>query len=84
MAGTASASTRRSTLAPYLLVGPGVLWLILFYLLPTIALARTSVKATPWWDGYVRAFTDYGDHLVRSFGFAAAATLAAFLLGYPL
>jgi len=31
MAGTASASVRRSPLAPYLLVGPGVIWLILFY-----------------------------------------------------
>lgn len=86
MAGTASASVRRNSLAPYLLVGPGVIWLILFYLLPTIALARTSVRAidAPWWDGYVRAFTDYGDHLLRSFGFAAMATVAAFLLGYPL
>lgn len=86
MAGTASASARQNSLAPYLLVGPGVIWLILFYLLPTIALARTSVRAVgaPWWDGYVRAFTDYGDHLFRSFGFAAAATAAAFLLGYPL
>ncbi|MEO8294860.1 MAG: ABC transporter permease [Gemmatimonadota bacterium] len=86
MAGTASASTRRNALAPYLLVGPGVIWLILFYLLPTIALARTSVRASgvPWWDGYLRAFTDYGDHLARSFGFAAVATLAAFILGYPL
>jgi spermidine/putrescine transport system permease protein len=86
MAGTASASTRQNALAPYLLVGPGVLWLILFYLLPTLALARTSVRAVdaPWWDGYARAFTDYGDHLARSFGFAAVATIAAFLLGYPL
>ena len=86
MAGTASASERRSPLAPYLLVGPGVLWLILFYVVPTLALARTSVSGTgaAWWDGYARAFTDYGDHLGRSFGFAAVATVAAFLLGYPL
>jgi spermidine/putrescine transport system permease protein len=86
MAGTASASERRSPLAPYLLVGPGVIWLILFYVVPTLALARTSVSGAgaPWWSGYARAFGDYGDHLGRSFGFAGLATAAAFLLGYPL
>ena len=86
MAGTATASTRQPSLAPYLLVAPGVLWLLLFYILPTIALARTSASAegAPWYDGYLRAFTDYGSHLGRSFGFAALATVAAFLLAYPL
>ena len=86
MAGIGTASARKPSLAPYLLVAPGVVWLLLFYVLPTIALARTSVSAVgaPWWDGYLRAFTDYGDHLARSFGFAALATLAAFFLGYPL
>jgi spermidine/putrescine transport system permease protein len=86
MAGTASASVRRSRLAPYLLVGPGVIWLILFYVVPTLALAGTSVSGAgaPWWSGYSRAFADYGQHLGRSFGYAALATAAAFLLGYPL
>jgi spermidine/putrescine transport system permease protein len=86
MAGTGAASARTSSLAPYLLVAPGVLWLLLFYILPTLALARTSVSAAgaPWYDGYLRAFTDYGEHLGRSFGFAALATGAAFVLGYPL
>ena len=86
MAGTATASTRKPSLAPYLLVAPGVLWLLLFYILPTIALARTSVSAegAPWYDGYLRAFTDYGSHLGRSFGFAALATVSAFILAYPL
>ena len=86
MAGTATASSRKPSPAPYLLVAPGVLWLVLFYILPTIALARTSVSAegAPWYDGYLRAFTDYGPHLGRSFGFAALATVAAFFLAYPL
>src|SRR3954468_8472919 len=86
MAGTASAGVRRSRLAPYLLVGPGVIWLILFYVVPTLALAGTSVSGAGahWWSGYTRAFGDYGEHLGRSFGYAALATAAAFLLGYPL
>lgn len=86
MAGTASGSARRDPLAPWLLVAPGVLWLIAFYVLPTLALARTSIgpAGTVWYDGYQRAFTDYGTHLLRSFGYAMSATLVGIALGYPL
>jgi spermidine/putrescine transport system permease protein len=76
-------SGRRGALAPALLVLPGVAWLALFFVLPLVTLARTSVAA-PWWDGYARAFTGYGTIFVRSFGFAALATVAALLLAYPL
>ena len=76
-------SGRRATLAPALLVLPGAFWLGLFFALPLLTLARTSVGA-PWWDGYARAFTGYGAVFARSFGFAALATLAALLLAYPL
>lgn len=76
-------SGRRAALAPALLVFPGVVWLALFFVLPLVTLARTSVAA-PWWDGYVRAFTGYGTVFARSFGFAALATIAALLLAYPL
>lgn len=76
----------RKRLAPYLLVAPGVLWLVVFFLVPLLALAQTSIGAagSPWWDGYARAFTEYGGFMIRSFGFALAATLIALLLGYPL
>jgi spermidine/putrescine transport system permease protein len=76
-------SGRRATLAPALLVLPGVAWLAAFFVLPLVTLARTSVAA-PWWDGYARAFTGYGAIFARSFGFAALATAAALLLAYPL
>ncbi|MBK8004740.1 MAG: ABC transporter permease [Gemmatimonadetes bacterium] len=86
MAGTAMGGTRRNPWAPWLLVAPGVLWLLAFYLLPTLALARTSVgpEGVAWYDGYQRAFTDYGQHLLRSFWYAGLATVLALLLGYPL
>lgn len=73
----------RRSLAPALLVLPGVSWLIAFFVVPLLTLARTSFGA-PWWDGYVRAFTGYGAIFVRSFSFAGAATLAALVLAYPL
>jgi spermidine/putrescine transport system permease protein len=76
----------RRRLAPYVLLAPGVLWLVVFFLVPILALARTSLGAgdAPWWDGYARAFTGYGGFLIRSFRFALTATLIALLLGYPL
>jgi spermidine/putrescine transport system permease protein len=74
---------RRAAVAPALLVLPGALWLVLFFVLPLVTLGRTSVGAL-WWDGYARAFTGYGTIFARSFGFAALATAAALLLAYPL
>ena len=86
MAGTASGGSRRSRLAPYLLVAPGILWLLVFFVTPVITLAQTSVAGTgtPWWDSYQRALGNYGTHFFRSFRYALAATLMALALGYPL
>ncbi len=85
MARTAGGGSRHP-LVPWLLTAPGILWLVLFYIVPTLALARTSFAAegAPWWDGYQRAFTDYGEQLGRSLGYALGATVLALLLGYPL
>ncbi len=86
MAGTAAGGSRRSRLAPYLLIAPGILWLIVFFVLPIITLAQTSVNVAdaPWWDGFYRALTNYGQHFFRSFRYALVATLLAIALGYPL
>jgi len=86
MAGTAAGGSRRSRLAPYLLIAPGILWLIVFFVLPIITLAQTSVHVAdaPWWDGFYRALTNYGQHFFRSFRYALVATLLAIALGYPL
>jgi len=86
MAGTAAGGTRRNPWAPYLLVLPGVLWLLLFFVVPIVTLAQTSIAGAgrAWWDGYARAFTDYGGFILRSFRFSLLATLVALLLAYPL
>ena len=86
MAGTAAGGSGRSRLAPYLLIGPGILWLIVFFVVPIITLAQTSVHVAdgPWWDGFHRALTNYGRHFFRSFRYALIATLLALALGYPL
>jgi spermidine/putrescine transport system permease protein len=85
MAGTASGGARRSRLAPYLLVAPGMLWLVVFFVVPTITLAQTSLSgADGGWVAYHKALTSYGTHFFRSFRYALAATLLALALGYPL
>jgi spermidine/putrescine transport system permease protein len=86
MAGTAGGSERHSRVAPYLLIAPGILWLLVFFVVPLITLAQTSVRVTgeAWWDGYVRALSNYGTQFSRSFGYSLLATLIALGLGYPL
>jgi spermidine/putrescine transport system permease protein len=86
MAGTAAGGSRRSRLAPYLLIAPGIFWLIVFFVVPIITLAQTSVQVAdaPWWDGFHRALSNYGQHFFRSFRYALVATLLALALGYPL
>ncbi|HET9725398.1 MAG TPA: ABC transporter permease [Gemmatimonadales bacterium] len=85
MAGTASGGSRRSRLAPYLLVAPGVLWLVVFFVIPTITLAQTSLSgAEGGWTAYHKALTNYGVHFFRSFRYALTATLIALAMGYPL
>jgi len=85
MAGTASGGSRRSRLAPYLLVAPGVLWLLVFFVAPTITLAQTSLSgAEGGWTAYHKALTNYGVHFFRSFRYALTATLIALAMGYPL
>ncbi|MGI5212226.1 ABC transporter permease [Plantactinospora sp. CA-290183] len=86
---------RRGRLLPYLLLLPGTLWLVVFFVLPAIQLVATSLydPAGSLTSGYVMnwsvgnypaALSAYWPHLVRSFGFAALATGLALLLGYPL
>ncbi|MEO8634648.1 MAG: ABC transporter permease [Gemmatimonadales bacterium] len=86
MAGTASGGARQSKWGPYLLVAPGVLWLLVFYVIPLVTLGKTSIAVVdgPWWSGFQRAFTAYGGHFGRSIKFAFIATLFGIALGYPL
>ncbi|MEO3923634.1 ABC transporter permease [Micromonosporaceae bacterium B7E4] len=85
----------RGRAVPYLLVLPGLLWLVLFFLVPAVQLAATSLYdptgslttgyAMTWsFHNYPDALAAYGGQLGRSFGYAGLATLLALLLGYPL
>ena len=86
MAGTASGGARRSRLAPYLLVAPGILWLLVFFVVP-IDHAGPDLGRRGRGRGGRRtskALGNYGTHFFRSFRYALGATLLALALGYPL
>ncbi|HET8787593.1 MAG TPA: ABC transporter permease [Actinomycetes bacterium] len=78
-----------------MLLLPGALWLLMFFVIPTITLVSTSLydpsgsiitgyKMTFAWQNYVDGITGYGAQLIRSFVYAGIATLACIVLGYPL
>jgi spermidine/putrescine transport system permease protein len=86
---------RRSSRTGYLLLLPGMLWLLLFFAVPTVQLAATSLYdpngsldtgyALTWSFGnYLDVLEQYRDPFLRSLLYAASATVLALLMAYPL
>ena len=84
---------RRRGLLPYALLAPGLAWLLLFFAVPLYYMARISLETgsidlgyrfTWHFQTYTDALSNYDTQFVRSFVYAGAATLIAFLIGYPL
>jgi spermidine/putrescine transport system permease protein len=85
---------KRARWAPWLLLGPGVLFLFFFFFFPLYTLFRMSLSASPtrfsdpefnWeWGNYSNAFSQYGDQFYRSFQYALIATVLALVIAYPL
>lgn len=78
---------------PYWLILPGLLWLLVFYLVPLASQVKTSLEqgtlltgiSFTWhWMNYVDAAVGYAPIFGRSFGYAALATMLAICIGYPL
>ncbi|MFF2524640.1 ABC transporter permease [Streptomyces liangshanensis] len=85
--------SRRKRLVPYWLLLPGILWLLVFFALPLVYQASTSVQTgsleagfevtwhfRTYWD----ALQEYYPQFVRSLLYAGTATILCLLLGYPL
>jgi spermidine/putrescine transport system permease protein len=84
---------RRRGLLPFLLLAPGLAWLLLFFAVPLYYMARQSLEEGTIFTGfefawnfqtYTDALSNYDEQLVRSFVYAGVATLIAFLIGFPL
>ncbi|MBV2353532.1 ABC transporter permease [Streptomyces sp. J2-1] len=84
---------RRGRFTPYWLLLPGLLWLVVFFALPLVYQASTSVQTGSLEEGYKvtwhfatywDAFSQYWPQFLRSVLYAAAATVLCLVLGYPL
>ncbi|MFD5077046.1 ABC transporter permease [Streptomyces sp. NPDC058371] len=84
---------KRGRLTPYWLLLPGILWLVVFFALPMVYQASTSVQTGSLEDGYKvtwhfatywNALTDYWPQFLRSVLYAGSATVLCLVLGYPL
>lgn len=86
---------KKSRIVWFLLL-PGIVYLVLFFLTPLVSLVMTSFRAAPpgafigeyvnafRWENYTEVLSLYGEHSIRSFIYAASATIIALLISYPL
>jgi spermidine/putrescine transport system permease protein len=83
----------KKTGLPYLLLLPGLGWLVLFFAVPLGYMLFESLKSgTPdtgflfnWeFSNYTSAISDFHEQFLRSFEYAGMATLLSLLIGYPL
>jgi spermidine/putrescine transport system permease protein len=82
----------RRRLIPYGLLGPGILWLILFFVVPMYFMGRLSLESGifpeyhfDWnFSNYSDVLSAYDTQFFRAFSYSAAATVIALLIAYPL
>jgi len=88
-----SARRIRSRLTPYALVLPGWLWLVIFFVVPTVSMLSVSTMTGNDLDGFKQTFhistykdawTQYHTQIVRSLEYGLAATIICILIAYPV
>ena len=85
---------RKSKLTPYLLLAPGLLWLILFFVIPLYYSGKLSLYGGAtleqgfrfdWaWSNFSDSLSLYDTQFLRSFVYAGIATILCLLIAYPL
>ncbi|WP_426595895.1 ABC transporter permease [Cellulomonas sp. McL0617] len=88
--------TRTRSRTHWLLLGPGLLYLGLLFVVPVGALLVTSLyvpvpggdlgqyQPALHWQNYVDAMSQFWPVMLRSFWFAFVATVATLVIGYPM
>lgn len=78
---------------PFLLLGPGILYLLVFYVIPSAQMFVYSISVGSIEDGftisggadaYVEGVTRFGRQFGNSIIFGGLATLLTFLIGFPV
>lgn len=84
---------RRRQLFPYLILAPGLLWLLIFFLVPLVNQLYVSLQTGnpdtgyqfSWhFATYSDALSAYGDQFLRSLKYAGIATIVDFVIAFPL
>jgi spermidine/putrescine transport system permease protein len=84
---------RRRKLLPWLFLGPGLLWLIIFFLYPLLNQASVSLMSGDPENGYTLtwafhtywdAISDYKAQFGRSILYSGIATILCLIIGFPL
>ncbi|MDI6100871.1 ABC transporter permease [Actinoplanes sp. NEAU-A12] len=83
----------KRTLAPYLLVLPGGLWLLLFFAVPMVTMLSLSLQEgdvvngfvfTGHWQNYVESIADYQTQLIRSLVYGAITSGILIVMSFPV
>ena len=83
----------RQRLVPYWLLGPGLLWLIVFFVVPMYFMGELALRSGSlttgytfsWeWANFPDSLSGHTEQIVRSLFYAGTATLLALAIGYPL
>jgi spermidine/putrescine transport system permease protein len=84
----------RRRLVPYGLLGPGAVWLLLFFVVPMYYMGQMALRTGSletggftfsWeWANFTESLSGNEEQLVRSFLYAGSATLIALAIAYPL
>jgi spermidine/putrescine transport system permease protein len=87
---------KRAHTGASLMLLPATAYLVLFFVVPAVALLATSLyvkvpggdvgqfQPAFHWQNYIDALSQFWPQLARSFVFALIATVAALLIGYPM
>jgi len=84
---------RRRQLLPWIFLGPGLAWLIVFFAIPLVNQLNVSLQTGDPETGYVfnwqfstysDAISEYSTQFVRSIGYSATATVLCLIIGFPL
>jgi len=83
----------RRRLTPYLLILPGGLWLLVFFVVPMIAMFNVSLQTgsletgfqqTFHWGNYSSMIDQYHEQLLRSLKYGLITTAVTIVLAYPM
>ncbi|HEU5254084.1 MAG TPA: ABC transporter permease, partial [Solirubrobacterales bacterium] len=84
----------KQRLVPYWLLGPGLLWLLFFFVVPMYFMGELALYSgslttggfefTWAWENFPDALSGHTEQIWRSCFYAGTATLLCLLIGYPL